>query len=158
VKELLGVANPIVVIGERLHRPVTIPKGAWVVVWASAALLVAASFICRRYGWPENVVTPLASPEGVPSGDPRASDGASLRETKERPSPWKTEPLGEDEILPMREPTVADHTGGVARFQTRLGDRWWKPSLPGQFFWIPGVTLFGSGFEQSTILNSVTRP
>jgi hypothetical protein len=73
-------------------------------------------------------------------------------------SVWKTEPLGEDEILPMREPTVADHTGGVARFQTRLGDRWWKPSLPGQFFWIPGVTLFGSGFEQSTILNSVTRP
>jgi AraC family transcriptional regulator len=52
-------------------------------------------------------------------------------------SVWKSGPLGEYEIQPMREPMVALHTGGVARFQTRVGDRWSEPCLPGQVFWIP---------------------
>ena len=52
-------------------------------------------------------------------------------------SVWTTGDLGEYEIAPMREPMIALHTGGVPRFQTRLGDRWTEPSLPGQVYWIP---------------------
>lgn len=52
-------------------------------------------------------------------------------------SVWSTGPLGEYEISPMREPMIALHTGGVARFQTRIGDRWTEPCPPGQVFWIP---------------------
>jgi hypothetical protein len=52
-------------------------------------------------------------------------------------SVWTTGDLGEYEIPPMREPMIALHTGGVPRFQTRLGDRWSEPSLPGQVYWIP---------------------
>jgi AraC family transcriptional regulator len=52
-------------------------------------------------------------------------------------SVWTTGKLGEYEIPPMREPMIALHTGGVPRFQTRLGDRWTEPSLPGQVYWIP---------------------
>lgn len=50
---------------------------------------------------------------------------------------WSTGELGEYEIPPMREPMIGLHTGGVPRFQTRLGDRWGEPSLPGQVYWIP---------------------
>jgi AraC family transcriptional regulator len=52
-------------------------------------------------------------------------------------SVWRTGPLGEYEILPMREPMIALHTGGSARIQTRLGGSWTEPLPPGQVFWIP---------------------
>jgi len=52
-------------------------------------------------------------------------------------SVWTTGDLGEYTIAAMREPMIALHTGGVPRFQTRLGDRWTDPSLPGQVYWIP---------------------
>jgi AraC family transcriptional regulator len=63
----------------------------------------------------------------------------ALRETDEGAtvSVWSTGPLGEYDISPMQEPMIALHTGGVARFQTRLGDRWTEPCPPGQVFWIP---------------------
>jgi AraC family transcriptional regulator len=50
---------------------------------------------------------------------------------------WSTGKLGEYEIPPMREAMIALHTGGVPRFQTRIGDRWTEPSMPGQLYWIP---------------------
>ena len=67
-------------------------------------------------------VLPMALREG--------DEGATI-------SVWRTGPLGEYEILPMREPMVALHTGGAAHIQTRLGDTWREPSQPGQVFWIP---------------------
>ena len=54
-------------IGVALHHPITIPTAAWVVIWASSAVLVAAGWFCRRYGWPEDVVTPLAIVIGFPA-------------------------------------------------------------------------------------------
>jgi len=66
----------------------------------------------------------------LPTALREADEGATV-------SVWSTGPLGEYEISPMREPMIALHTGGVARFQTRLGDRWTEPCLPGQVFWIP---------------------
>ena len=66
----------------------------------------------------------------LPTALREADEGATV-------SVWSTGPLGEYEISPMQEPMIALHTGGVARFQTRLGDRWTEPCLPGQVFWIP---------------------
>jgi len=66
----------------------------------------------------------------LPTAIREADGGATV-------SVWSTGPLGEYEISPMREPMIALHTGGVARFQTRIGDRWTEPCPPGQVFWIP---------------------
>jgi len=66
----------------------------------------------------------------LPTALREADEGATV-------TVWSTGKLGEYEIAPMREPMIALHTGGVSRFQTRIGDRWTEPCLPGQVFWIP---------------------